>query len=152
MQDGVSFGKLDFDSGERFQRLRGELGVTTFGLNLIALRPGQRGRIHEHERQEEVYVVLEGTLSLLFEDDERDLEQGELVRVAPDVRRQLVNRGPGRLLLLAIGGAEPHHGHDGIAYESLSDRAGRPPQEVPLPDDLPPHELRANASAAHPGP
>ena len=93
-----------------------------------------------------------GTLSLLVEGDERDLEQGELVRVAPDVRRQLVNRGPGRLLLLAIGGAEPHHGRDGIAHESLSDRAGRPPQEVPLPDDLPPHELRANASAAHPGP
>ena len=142
VEDGVSFGKLGFDSGERFQRLRGELGVTTFGLNLIVLQPGQRGRIHRHERQEEVYVVLEGTLSLVIEGEERDLNQGELVRVAQDVRRQLVNRGPGRLALLAVGGAEPHDGRDGIAYESWSDLAGRTPQELPLPEDLAPHELR----------
>jgi mannose-6-phosphate isomerase-like protein (cupin superfamily) len=142
MQDGLSFTKLDFDSEERFQRLRGALGVETFGLNLIVLRPGQRGRIHRHERQEEVYVVLEGRLSLVTEGEERDLGEGEVVRVAPDVRRQLVNRGPGRLAVLALGGAEPHEGRDGVAFESWSETAGRPPQEVPLPHDLAPPELR----------
>ena len=147
MEDGVSFGKLDLDSGERFQRLRGELGATTFGLNLIVLQPGERGRIHEHERQEEVYLVLEGTLTLVIEGDERDLGRGELVRVAPAVRRQLVNRGPGRLALLALGGSQPHDGRDGTAYQSWSDRAGRPPQEVPLPNNLPPDELRPPHSA-----
>ena len=34
------------------------------GMNLIILAPGQRGRIHDHERQEEVYLVWEGTLTL----------------------------------------------------------------------------------------
>ena len=147
MEDGVSFGKLDFDSGERFQRLRGELGVTTLGLNLMVLQPGQRGRIHEHERQEEIYLVLEGTLTLVLEGDEHDLGEGELVRVAPAVRRQLVNRGPGRLALLALGGSQPHEGRDGSAFESWSASEGRPPQELPVPENLPPHELRLERSA-----
>jgi uncharacterized cupin superfamily protein len=54
----VAFGRLDPDSGERFQRLRNDLGVSTFGMNLIVLQPRQRGRIHRHEVQEEVFIVL----------------------------------------------------------------------------------------------
>ena len=65
MGDDLSFARLDFATSERFQLLRRELGVTTFGLNLIVLKPGQRGRIHRHERQEEVFVVLEGQLTLV---------------------------------------------------------------------------------------
>jgi hypothetical protein len=57
--------------------------------------------------------------------------------VAPDLRRQLVNRGGEPLLLLAIGGANAHEGRDGRAYESWDEQGeGRPPQEVPLPADL----------------
>src|SRR5215211_7154834 len=106
MQEGVSVAALDFDGEERFQPLRRELGVSAFGLNLIRLRPGQRGRIHRHERQEEVYVVLEGVLSLAIEGEERELPAGSAARVAPGVRRRLVNRGREPLVLLAIGGAE----------------------------------------------
>src|SRR3954470_17618686 len=142
METGTAFTKLDYDTGERFVRLRQQLGVSTFGLNQIVLEPGQRGRIHRHERQEEVYVVLEGTLSLLIEGDERTLEPGEVARVAPDVRRQLVNRGPVRLALLAVGGSESHEGRDGEAFESWEATEGRPPQETPLPDDLPAGERR----------
>src|SRR5215208_5294220 len=116
MQDGVSVATLDRDGSERFQALRRELGVSTFGLNLIRLRPGQRGRIHRHKRQEEVYVVLEGMLTLGVEGEERELARGSLARVAPPVRRQLVNRGSELLLVLAIGAAEPHAGRDGEAF------------------------------------
>jgi len=137
MEDGVSFAQLGVADGDRFQRLRHELGVTTFGLNAIAFAPGQAGRIHRHARQEEVYLVLEGELSLMVEGEEHRLGQGALARVAPGVRRQLVNRRPERLLLLALGGAHEHEGRDGEAFASWEDAAGRPPQEVPLPDDVP---------------
>ena len=103
MEPGVARARLDFDATERFVPLRRRLGVTAFGLNQMVLEPGQRGRIHRHAHQEEVYLVLEGTLSLLVEGEEQTLEHGELVRVAPTVRRQLVNRGPGRVVLLASG-------------------------------------------------
>ena len=138
MQPGVATGRLDLALEERFQRLRGDLGVESFGLNLMHLAPGQRGRIHSHERQEEVYVVLEGTLTVDVADDEPIvLERGGVARVAPEVRRQLVNRGSGPVRFLAIGGATPHEGRDGVAYLGWEDPEGRPPQDVPLPDDLP---------------
>jgi hypothetical protein len=89
--------------------------VTSFGLNQITLQPGERGRISV-------------------------IERGELVRVAPELRRQLVNRGPDPLVLLAVGGAGEHAGRDGEAFASWDDEAGAPPQEVPLPEDLPAEE------------
>lgn len=134
----VAFGALNPDSGERFQRLRAELGVAAFGMNLIVLQPGQRGRIHSHDVQEEVFVVLEGELSLGLEGEERTLGVGDVVRVGPNVRRQLVNRGSDRVVLLALGGSGDHVGRDGRAWESWDeDGPGRPPADVPLPEDVP---------------
>ena len=137
MQDGISFAELDPNGTERFQRLRAELGVESFGLNLIRLAPRQRGRIHKHERQEEVYIVLSGTLTLATEQGEHELGADECARVAPGVKRQLVNRGRERCVLLALGGAEPHHGRDGVAFEDWDSAEGRSPQEMPMPPDLP---------------
>ncbi len=135
----VAFATLDPDPGERFASMRRRLGVSSFGMNLIVLEPRQRGRIHAHERQEEVYLVLEGELTLVLEGgSERVLARGELARVGPAVRRQLVNAGSERLVLLALGGAGEHAGRDGSAWESWELAGeGRPPQEVPLPEDLP---------------
>jgi uncharacterized cupin superfamily protein len=137
--EGVSFARLDPEAAEhRFQRLRAQLGVSSFGINLIVLQPRQRGRIHRHERQEEVYLVLAGELTLVLEDGEHVLAPGELARLGPEVRRQIVNRGTERLELLALGGAGEHQSRDGRAYESFDEAGdGRPPQEVPLPADLP---------------
>ena len=143
MTEGVQVTRLDFAPPERFQLLRRELGVTTLGLNLIVLKPGQRGRIHRHEHQEEVFIVLGGRLSLIVNGEERDLEERDAVRVAPDVRRQLVNRGPDDAVILALGSANPHNGRDGVAYASWDTDVGAAPQETPLPDDLPAEELRA---------
>jgi uncharacterized cupin superfamily protein len=138
MDQGTATTHLDPDTGERFTPLRRQLGVTSFGINQIVLQPRQRGRIHRHERQEEVYVVLEGTLSLAVEgEEEHRLQRGAVARVAPAVRRQLINRDDASLVLLAIGGAEPHEGRDGVAFERWEDEEGRPPQDVPLPPELP---------------
>jgi len=136
MQEGVSYAALNLDSPERFQLLRRELGITSFGMNLILLQPRQQGRIHRHERQEEVYVVLEGVLTLSVEGSERELARGEIARVAPDVRRRVMNRGAEPCAVLALGGAGEHEGRDGVAFESWEATEGRPPQEVSLPEDL----------------
>ena len=137
MQTGTSRTKLDPDGEERFVSLRRALGVTSFGINQLVLEPRQRGRIHRHERQEEVYLVLEGTLTLVVEGEEQELQRGELVRVAPAVRRQLLNRGSERLVMVALGGDGQHTGRDGEAFTDWADARGAPPQEVPLPEDLP---------------
>ena len=134
----LTFSVLDRDTGERFQRLRAQLGVESFGLNLIVLAPRQRGRIHAHGRQEEVYLVLEGELMLFVDGVAHVLGPDRVVRVGPGVRRQLVNAGPARLVLLALGGAGDHVSGDGVAWASWDEEGpGRPPQDVPAPGDLP---------------
>ena len=142
VETGVSVTRLEPDSPARFVPLRRQLGVSAFGLNQMVLRPGERGRIHRHERQEEVYLVLSGTLTLEVEGEERDLAEGELARVGPEVRRRLLNRGPAPCVVLAVGGDGEHAGRDGLAYTDWDDDDPKPPQEVPLPDDLPASELR----------
>jgi mannose-6-phosphate isomerase-like protein (cupin superfamily) len=134
----VSFATLDYEHGERFQTLRRELGVSSFGLNLLLFEPGERARIHTHVRQEEVYIVLSGELTLVIEREPHVLGERRAARVGPGVRRQLVNAGPERLVLLALGGDGEHVGRDGRAWESWEEGGdGRPPQEIPLPENLP---------------
>lgn len=128
---------LAFDGDERFQTLRKDLGATSLGINLLRLQPRQRGRIHRHKTQEEIYVVLAGTLTLYVEGEPHAVREREAVHVAPDERRQLVNESDAPLVLLALGASGDHPGRDGEAFESWDDTEGRPPQEVPLPEDLP---------------
>ena len=137
MNSGVSYTALEPDTEERFVSLRRALGVTTFGINQIILRPGQRGRIHRHTTQEEVYIVLEGTLTLVFEDEAKELGKGEIARVGPEVRRYIANRHPEDVLLIALGGALEHVGRDGEAFGSWEDTEPRAPQDLPLPPDEP---------------
>jgi uncharacterized cupin superfamily protein len=140
VEPGIGRARLDLAAAERFVSLRRQLGVTSFGMNQLVLEPRQRSRIHRHAHQEEVYLVLEGTLTLFVEREEHVLARGELVRVAPDLRRQLVNRGPDRVVLLALGGAGEHVGRDGEAFTSWEEERGAPPQDVAMPEDLPPPE------------
>jgi uncharacterized cupin superfamily protein len=134
----VSFTTINTHGTERFQSLRRELGVESFGMNVATLGPRQRGRIHSHDHQEEVYLVLEGELTLGVEGVEHTIARGGVARVGPRTRRQLVNRATTALVLLALGGAGEHVGRDGRAWESWDeDGDGRTPQEVPLPADLP---------------
>lgn len=135
MQTGTSFARIDYGSPERFVALRRELGVSTFGLNQMILRPGQAGRIHRHRRQEEVYVVLSGTLTVLVDGLAQSLPAGDVMRVAPGVRRQLANRGGEVVVLLAMGGAEPHEGRDGEAFDGWEDTTPKAPADVAMPAD-----------------
>ncbi len=135
---GVTVVRLDPDAHEqRFRRLRRDLGVSTFGINLLVMEPGQRSRIHRHEHQEEVYLPLRGELTLIVEGtEEHVLGTGEVARVGPQVRRQLVNRGAERLELLALGGHGTHEGRDGKAYADWAEEGpGSPPADVPFPAD-----------------
>lgn len=142
MADPFTTATLADADPERFHRLRKPLGVETFGINQLLLEPGQRMRIHRHVKQEEVFLVLAGRLTVVFEDGERDFEVGQLLRIAPEVRRQMVNRGPGRLSLLCLGGyGERHEPRDAEAFETW-DGEPRGVADVPNPGDLPASELR----------
>lgn len=135
MNDEITTARLEQSAPERFVRLRKPLGVTSFGINQLVLEPGQRMRIHLHERQEEVYLVLAGRLTIVVEGEDHEFGPDELVRVPPHVRRQLVNHGPDRVSLLALGGAGEHEPRDAKAFVAW-DAEPQDVADVPFPDDL----------------
>lgn len=143
MSDHFTTAKLQDVSPERFVRLRKPLEVTGFGINQMILEPGQRMRIHLHERQEEVYLVLAGRLTIVIEGEEHDFGADELVRIGPAVRRQLINYGPERVSLLALGAYGKHEPRDAQAFPSWDASSPSPVADIPLPDDLPASERRS---------
>lgn len=85
---------------------RSALGVTAWGMNVIELDPHTEGYPeHDHlqDGQEEVYVVLDGEVTLRTPDASRTLRAGDLCRVPPEVRRKLVTGASGARVL-ALGG------------------------------------------------
>jgi mannose-6-phosphate isomerase-like protein (cupin superfamily) len=79
--------------------------------NLWRYPPGARGRRHADNVQEEVFVVLEGTLTVdLGEPPERhQLARGSVLVVQPGTILQLRNAGQDELVLF-IYGAPPEQG------------------------------------------
>jgi mannose-6-phosphate isomerase-like protein (cupin superfamily) len=96
-------------------RLVAELsdGMTRSRANLFRYPPGAIGRRHIDPVQEEVFVVLDGTLTIHMgegDDPERhELERGSVLIVQPGTALQLSNRHETELRLF-IYGAPPEHG------------------------------------------
>lgn len=131
----LGFATLDRTSSEWFTPVRKTLGLEAFGVNLLVLQPGKRGRVHLHERQEEVYVVLEGELTVQLEAEAYRLGPDDVMRVGPAVRRQLLNEGDEPAVVLALGGSGTHESRDALAWTSWDEEGpGRSPREVPLPE------------------
>ncbi len=55
---------------------------------------GKGGYGHSHKTQEEVYLVLSGTLQFKLDDEVIDVPARTAVRVAPEVVRSVWNEGP----------------------------------------------------------
>ena len=83
-----------------------------------------RGRRHIDPSQEEVFVPLRGTLTMLLDDPPRrvDVEPGGLVAVHPGTAMQVRNETDEEILFFAFG-APPIHGN----AEFLDDVVDAPP-------------------------
>jgi len=93
--------------GGGFVKARAELGVSSFGIQVIRL-PANSVDHPEHDHledaQEEVFLALEGSGWIEIDGERVDLDEGVLVRVGPAARRKLFS-GPDGLRVLALGGA-----------------------------------------------
>jgi mannose-6-phosphate isomerase-like protein (cupin superfamily) len=92
--------------GGGFVKARAELGVTSFGMQVIRM-PASYDDYPEHDhaedRQEEVYVALAGSGWIDVEGERVDLGTDVLVRVGSGAKRR-VHSGPDGLQMLVIGG------------------------------------------------
>jgi quercetin dioxygenase-like cupin family protein len=94
--------------------------LTQSRANFWRYPPGARGRRHRDPIQEEVFVVMEGTLTVdLGEPPERHvLERGSVLVVQPGTILQLRNAG-GDDLLLFIYGAPPERSESVETFEEV---------------------------------
>ncbi len=103
--------QLDYYQGEhelpgiRFHHAGKQLGVEAWGMNVLSFEPGANDYPeHDHlgDGQQEVYVLLRGTASLIVGDQRWPREAGSVACVGPATRRKL-EPGPEGATLLAIG-------------------------------------------------
>ena len=96
-------------------RLAAELSgaMTESRANLFRYRPGAVGRRHIDPIQEEVFVVIDGTLTIHMGEDgaveEHELATGSVLVVQPGTALQLSNKHEDELRLFIVG-APPERG------------------------------------------
>ena len=98
--------ELEAIYGGSFKRARAELGVSSFGMQILDLRPSVTGypeHDHGQDGQEEVYVVLRGSADMDIDGEHVTIEPDTLVRVAAGTKRKVVPGYKGARLLV-IGG------------------------------------------------
>ena len=99
--------ELDSAEGKgRFFFARKGLGVTSFGINVERWPAGYEDYPdHDHEKdgQEEVYFVVEGSVTVQAGDEAFELTLGTFARVGPGQKRKLLPGDDG-VTLLALGG------------------------------------------------
>jgi len=121
-----------FFEGIKFHKAATGLGVSGFGMSIIDLAPGASDYPeHDHSPegiggqmfakrpeqlgQEEVYVALKGSGTLVTDDGELPLDADHVARVGPGTKRKVMP-GPDGIRLLVVG-ATP-----GRAYEAGNPR------------------------------
>jgi mannose-6-phosphate isomerase-like protein (cupin superfamily) len=107
--------RFGFDEVQEARFPRDDLESESIGLAFHRIKPNCRQAFaHRHQQAEEIYVVLSGGGRIKLDDEVRDLQPMDAVRVSPEVARAY-EAGPDGLELLVFG---PRHAGDG---EVLSD-------------------------------
>src|SRR5438270_6933071 len=87
-----------------------DLKSETIGMAFLRVKPGCRQAFaHRHEQAEEIYVVLSGSGRIKLDDEVREVEPMDAIRVSPQVARAF-EAGSEGLELVVFG---PRHGRDG---------------------------------------
>ena len=117
------------------RRARASLGATAVGMQVMAFPPEWEGypnhdHLHdsadEHDlRQEEIYIALEGSATLLVAGEEHRLEPGVFARVGPAQKRRIVP-GPAGFRMVAVGG-RPGEAYSPPAWTELGGPLPVPP-------------------------
>lgn len=105
-----------------FKRARAELGVESFGIQIIDMPPNF-GDYPEHDHaedgQEEVYLALRGGGELEVEGERCPLDPDHMVRVGSGIKRKVLPGAEG-IRLLIIGGV-PGGSYEAPAISELGE-------------------------------
>jgi uncharacterized cupin superfamily protein len=120
--------EFDFTPPSRGEQSRGVMRLSEFleqsRANIWRMPPSSRGRRHRETTQEEIFVSLEGTATLVLGEPSVavDLPRGALALVKPKTPVQLVNSGDEEAVVLIVG-----------APATISDAEYLPDSTSPVP-------------------
>jgi hypothetical protein len=89
-----------------FKRVRAELGVESFGIQVIDLPPNFDGypeHDHSHDEQEEVFLAMRGGGEIEIDGERFPLDDNHVARVGPEAKRK-VWPGDEGIRLVVLGG------------------------------------------------
>ncbi len=119
--DALVKGRLKHKLGDLF-------GLTNFGVNLSVLTPGAYSSVaHHHTKQDEFIYVVQGTLTLLLNNEAQVLQVGDCYgfKAGSGIAHQLVNRSSAPVTYLEIGdrsaGDEVEYPYDDLAVTARAD-------------------------------
>jgi quercetin dioxygenase-like cupin family protein len=92
--------------GNRHRKLTEPLGCTEMRVNTVTLGPGEATTPHAHERQEELYIALDGG-HLDVDEIRHEVPEGGVVRLGPDVVRSVRNESQNEEQTWIMCGAPP---------------------------------------------
>lgn len=112
--------------GYGFRKVRKQLDVREFGVNVITMPPSYESGRHFHERQEELYFVHRGRLLMRFGDgSEHELAEGGAARVDASTVRSTANPSDSDdVVYLVVGGKGGYVGRDGRVPEGETSPRG----------------------------
>ena len=110
---GYAFGTIDEMGDGVFRKVRQELGVKAFGVNVLVIPPGVEARPHYHQEQDELYFVHAGRARFALPGEARELGPGGLCHIESTTPRQVTSVGDEDLVMLAVGGKGGYVERDG---------------------------------------
>jgi mannose-6-phosphate isomerase-like protein (cupin superfamily) len=110
---GYAFGSIDEMGDGTFRKVRQELGVTAFGVNVLVIQPGVVGRPHWHDEQDELYFVHSGRARFDLPGESREVGPGGLLHVESTTPRRVTSVGDEELVMLVVGAKGGYVGRDG---------------------------------------
>jgi uncharacterized cupin superfamily protein len=109
-RDALWLDNEKFGAYTRFER--DEERFEQVGINISVLKPGQPMALYHGEEDQEDFLVLSGSATLLVEEQERPLEQWDFVHCPPWTEHIIVGSGDGPCVILAVGARR----HEGVVY------------------------------------
>jgi uncharacterized cupin superfamily protein len=85
------------------------MGCKAVGFSLVRYKPGEGATyVHRHKVQEEVFVALQGTGSIILDGKRIAMPEGTIIRVGPTVYRALGNDSAKDVVYMILGAVPPN--------------------------------------------
>ena len=98
----------DIDAATLLQPLKSDLGLEAVGVSLSRVEPGMGYPFfHAHKAQEEIFICLNGSGTMLVGDEEITMKPGDFLRISADVPRAVGNRTSEVCTFLILGAMPP---------------------------------------------